>query len=178
MSTSASDAASQLSKMCSEKWTWPSDIPIAEWGRRGWRWLHITAINYSRFPSVGEARVVYRRIWNFVKGLPCDNCCEHGLSYLISHPPDLANSESLQRWVCEFHNSVNTRLKKPIVSYEEYRGLYADEICWAYSGGGCAIASAPDVALKMGLSAWHSARHSAGHRSISLSSAHSQKKYG
>ena len=38
---------------------------LEEWGRRGWRWLHITAINYSRFPSGAEARIVYRRIWNF-----------------------------------------------------------------------------------------------------------------
>lgn len=168
MSTSARAAAEQLTKMCPEKWAWPDDIPLEEWGRRGWRWLHITAINYSRFPSSAEARIVYRRIWNFVRELPCDNCCAHGLAYLISHPPDLASSEALQRWMCEFHNEVNARLKKPIVAYEEYRGLYADEICWAYSGGGCTAASAPDAALKMGLREWHAARRTSGHRTIAM----------
>jgi hypothetical protein len=171
MSDRPKDAALQLEKMCPEKWTWPANIPLEEWGRRGWRWLHITAINYSRFPSADESRIVYRRIWNFVRGLPCDNCCSHGLAYLIRYPPDLRNSESLQRWMHDFHNSVNTRLKKPTISFEEYRGLYADEICWAYSGGGCSIAAAPDAALKMGLGEWYAARRDAGHRKIGLPSA-------
>lgn len=119
-----------------EKWAWPN-APITEWGPRGWRWLHVTAINYARYPSMAEGRIAFRRIWNFIENLPCADCRAHGLAYVIQHPPDLTDSDALQRWMWAFHNSVNTRLKKAVVSFEEYRGVYADEICWAHWGRGC-----------------------------------------
>ena len=154
-----------LIQMCPETWVWPEDIPLEEWGRRGWRWLHITAINYSQFPNLDESRIVYRRLWNFIRKLPCKNCCSHGMDYLIKNPPDLASSESLQRWMWTFHNDVNVRLKKKAFTYEEYRGAYADEICWSQSAGGtCPLA---DASLKKGLGEWSSRRESS-HRRIAL----------
>ncbi len=119
-----------------DQWTWPA-APIAEWGPRGWRWLHVTAINYAQHPSMAEGRIVFRRIWNFIANLPCADCRAHGLLYVIRNPPDLSNSDALQKWMCAFHNAVNVRLHKPVVPFEEYRGAYADEICWAHWGRGC-----------------------------------------
>lgn len=133
------------------KWAWPPNIPKTEWGRRGWRWLHITAINYANRPSIREAQIIYGRIWSFIGNLPCEECRSHALQHILAHPPDLASSSTLQRWVFDFHNAVNARLGTPVITYEQYRGLYLEEICWAASGTTCDLA---DAWLARGLTSW------------------------
>lgn len=111
-------------------WAWP-DRPFEEWTRAAWNWLHCTGIFLPEEPSPEEARAACARIHNFVRTLPCQRCAVHAGSYVARHPPDCAGSEALQRWAWGFHNAVNARLKKPELSYEGYRALYAEEILWA-----------------------------------------------
>jgi FAD-linked sulfhydryl oxidase len=115
----------------------PPGVPKREWGPRAWNWLHLTAINYPSEPTREEARLAFRRIWDFTQNLPCVECRAHATASLLRRPPDLASSVALQAWVWGFHNEVNARLGKPAVSYEEYTRLYADEICWANWHEGC-----------------------------------------
>lgn len=121
-----------------ETWIWPR-VPKGTWGPRAWNWLHVTAINYPREPTLADARRAFRRIWNFVSNLPCAECREHAVRHVIRSPPTLTDSDALQAWVWRFHNVVNACLGKRLVSYEEYRRLYADEICWANWSAGRAI---------------------------------------
>lgn len=116
--------------MCLEKWVW-GGAPKKEWGPRGWRWLHVAAINYPAAPTMPEARLMFRRIWNFLAHLPCEDCQAHALQFAIRWPPDLAGPDTLQRWAHDFHNSVNRRLGKPSLRYEDYLEMYAAEILWA-----------------------------------------------
>lgn len=55
-------------------------------------------------------------IYNLVKRFPCEKCKSHFEYYLKLHP--LAKYPDLSKWVWAFHNSVNKKLDKPIISYE------------------------------------------------------------
>jgi hypothetical protein len=102
-----------------------------EWGPRGWRWLHVTAIGYPLRPTPGEARAAAERISGFVGHIPCPECRGHAARYVRRRPLALENSDSLQVWAWRFHNAVNARLGKPLVSFDAYRAAYARELCWA-----------------------------------------------
>jgi len=110
---------------------WRHNVPKKEWGPRGWNWLHMVAISYPSNPTITDARATFRRIWNHAAGLPCPECKGHAVQYIINNPPDLKNTHALQAWVWKFHNAVNVRLKKPVMSFEDYLESYADEICWS-----------------------------------------------
>jgi hypothetical protein len=109
------------------------DVPKSEWGPPKWAWLHRTTISYPAAPTPGVARATHRRIWAFVSRLPCAVCRDHAIRYLQRHPPDLASTDALQTWAWRFHNAVNARLGKQLVSFDEYRVLYADDILRAAS---------------------------------------------
>jgi hypothetical protein len=121
-----------------EGWAWPN-LPKKEWGPRGWNWLHVTAINYPLSPTPVDARTALRRIWDFVTHLPCRECREHSTRFVLQNPPNLASAHALEGWVWNFHNTVNYRLGKAFVPYEEYQRIYADEICWANWSSGCGL---------------------------------------
>jgi mitochondrial FAD-linked sulfhydryl oxidase len=127
--------------MAFRTWRWPN-APKNEWGPKGWNWLHTLAINYPQNPTQGEGRVAYRRIWDFITHLPCAECLEHAARFVARRPPDLSSTHALQAWVWGFHNAVNARLGKRLVSYEEYSAAYADELCWANWHAGCLRAPA------------------------------------
>lgn len=117
-------------------WRWPN-VSKKQWGPPGWRWLHTTAINYPRAPTRADAQATFRRVWDFVSNLPCEECRRHATHYVTSNPPNLASSDAFQEWAWRFHNAANARLGKPLVSFEEYRRLYARELCRANPGAGC-----------------------------------------
>lgn len=69
---------------------------------------------------------------SFIKHLqqnfPCGDCKSHFAVYIETHPLESlindGNEESLFLWTFNFHNAVNHRLKKPIVSYEDAKNIY------------------------------------------------------
>jgi len=119
-------------------WVWPR-VSKGTWGPEGWYWLHVTAIQYPRDPVLADARRAFRRVWDFVTSLPCAECREHAAGHVVRSPPNLASSEAFQVWAWRFHNVVNARLGKRLVSYEEYRRLYAGEICRVFGARGLAV---------------------------------------
>ena len=102
----------------------PAPMPKAEWGPIGWAWLHTEAINYPAAPSHRDRVEAYRRFWSFIKTLPCFECRTHSIEYIRAHPPNFVGTESYQDWAWRFHNAVNYRLKKPLMSREEYYATY------------------------------------------------------
>ena len=106
-------------------WAWPPQLSLPEWGRLGWAWLHTLAITYPHRPTDYDRRVVSLRIWNFVSHLPCWECQRHATQFVRSYPPDTRSTHTLQRWAWNFHNAVNLRLGKPLVSFSGYQRIYA-----------------------------------------------------
>lgn len=105
-------------------WKWPPQIAIWDWGPHGWNWIHTVAIRYPLNPTTEDARVAFRRIWNFASRLPCAECRDHATSYILQRPPSLASTHSLQEWVWRFHNATNLRLGKPFTTAAAYRSAY------------------------------------------------------
>lgn len=116
--------------MNSDGWVWP-DRPKSWWGPRGWNWLHVLAINLPEDPTPAEARAAVERIRLFIRDLPCHECASHAGAYARRFPPDASSSGALQAWAWNFHNAVNSRLKKPTLSFPDYLDLYAEELGWA-----------------------------------------------
>jgi hypothetical protein len=106
-------------------WDWaPTNKSV--WGPAGWRWLHLRAIRYPRrAPTRDDAARAFVEIWAFLSQLPCRRCREHAKAYFARNPPDLRDGPALEVWAWRFHNAVNARLGKPLVSYAEYERLYA-----------------------------------------------------
>ena len=51
----------------------------------------------------------------------CVDCRQHFKNYLVEHPPSdyFMKEQGMFIWAWEFHNAVNVRLHKPIITYEE-----------------------------------------------------------
>lgn len=113
----------------------PKPVPKSEWGSRGWAWLHTQAINHPAYPSELDRIAMFARFWSFIQTLPCSECRIHATEYAREYPPDFSGSAGFQTWAWRFHNAVNLRLGKPLMSAEEYRRTYAEEISknyWKY----------------------------------------------
>lgn len=98
-----------------------------EWGPRHWHRLHMTAIHYPIQPTEKERETTFKTFWSFIQQLPCPECRQHTIAYLRNHPLNLTNSQQFQTWAWQFHNAVNKRLSKPIMTADEYNSTYREE---------------------------------------------------
>ncbi len=89
------------------------------WGRHVWTLLHILAMFYPEHPDKERQESFSNLIYGICDNLPCSFCSGHCSSYLEKFPPVLNNRETLIKWVCDFHNSVNERVGKRTLSYDE-----------------------------------------------------------
>lgn len=97
------------------------------WGPGLWVALHSMTFDYPENPSL-EDKQRYRAFFHTLKYvLPCGTCRAHyteGIEKKMPIEPALKNRDTLSRWLVDFHNSVNQRLGKPIVSYESVKEKY------------------------------------------------------
>lgn len=116
-----------------------------------WNVIHRLAIasedeSASGIPEACDdyGKVIYRIFY----GLPCAKCRRHSLKYLEKHPIPTNNNKKVFMWSVEFHNAVNKRLKKPLMSEAEARPIYekidllltskdAPHLSCRIEGGGC-----------------------------------------
>ena len=64
----------------------------------------------SRLLVIDERREFHWLIKHLEMVIPCQECRRHCISYRATHPIEL--SQSSVKWAWEFHEAVNTRLKK------------------------------------------------------------------
>jgi hypothetical protein len=82
-------------------------------GNAFWTYQHRLA---EWTPPEPEAQT--RAFQNLVAGVatfPCKDCSSHGLEYIKAHPFN-PNDKTIDKYLCEFHNTVNDHLGKPLVS--------------------------------------------------------------
>uniref|UniRef100_A0A6C0AG00 thiol oxidase n=1 Tax=viral metagenome TaxID=1070528 RepID=A0A6C0AG00_9ZZZZ len=98
-------------------------------GPGNWHSLHLMAANANTTETKKSV------LW-FIKILSnnfyCLKCKEDFLEYIKKDNPSLYinQKEGLFYWSYNFHNSVNKKLNKPIMSYEEAKKLYfSPEVC-------------------------------------------------
>lgn len=73
---------------------------------------------------------VIKFIKHLQKHFPCGDCRTHFGNYIEKNPLEMTlngSLESLFSWTVNFHNSVNFRLNKPQVSFEDARKIYYDD---------------------------------------------------
>jgi hypothetical protein len=98
------------------------------WGPPFWFTLHNGAAHYP----VNASPLHIERMKNFIIGipvmLPCSVCQEHATAHIERNFGELeavcSTRDSLFNFFVDFHNYVNRRYNKPIMSYEDARKLY------------------------------------------------------
>lgn len=98
------------------------------WGPPFWFTLHNSAASYPINPSSHCAK----RMKGFILGipimLPCDKCKVHATSYIDNHHDQLdkivSSRDELFSFFVSFHNSVNERNGKAVMSKEDALILY------------------------------------------------------
>ena len=98
-------------------------------GPGAWNTMHNTAAQADEMGDDGQ-KFFNIFIWNMLNRFPCNNCRNHALGYLQMKDPmqfirqNPAMDYPLSRWSFDFHNFVNTRLKKPLWDWDTYRDVY------------------------------------------------------
>lgn len=98
------------------------------WGPPFWYTLHNGAYHYPEHASPLHAE----RMKNFIIGIPimvpCVTCKEHATAFIEKNRNKLndicSSRDSLFKFFVDFHNKVNERYKKPVISYEEAYSIY------------------------------------------------------
>ena len=96
------------------------------WGPYLWRFFHAIGYRLANIPDAKERCDKTKTIWaytnNLIQLIPCPECRVHALSEYIHtkyKDPDNDNCDWYQIWAHTFHNKVNARLHKPIISVEK-----------------------------------------------------------
>ena len=105
----------------------PKDPEV--WGPSFWFTLHNGAISYPLHAN----NVCKQRMKQFIYGMevmiPCEKCSDHATSFIQKHQHNLddivSSRDKLFNFFVDFHNEVNVRYNKPIMSYEEAYKLYS-----------------------------------------------------
>lgn len=89
------------------------------WGPKMWFMIHTIAKTYPCNPS-NEKKVATRDFFESLEHvLPCKMCRTNYRDYIRAHPPALSSKRSLTRWTWNLHDSVNQRLGKKSIPYDD-----------------------------------------------------------
>jgi len=119
-------------KMTYEKKLYKNTGAPEVFGPPMWFTLHNGAARYPDNPSP----IIKERMKNFILGIPamvpCKKCREDATSYIERHKKDLdkivSDKSHLFKFFVDFHNDVNKKLNKPIMSLKDAKKLYSGEV--------------------------------------------------
>lgn len=89
------------------------------WGPATWDALSFAALAYSS----KRAKSFRLYLEHLFQNLPCEQCSVHATKYHAQHVPDYEHwtAEQMYQWVVDFHNAVNVRTGKPVMSTKDAR---------------------------------------------------------
>jgi hypothetical protein len=95
------------------------------WGPATWKLLHTMVLRIDDNITTNQFIELKNIILRILHNLPCPYCTSHALSYIsVYNYKGISNINDLRMFIFNFHNSVNKRLNKPLISYEEHVQLY------------------------------------------------------
>ncbi len=95
------------------------------WGPATWQLLHSMVLKINDDITPLQLKELKSIILNIASNLPCPYCTQHALSYLkTNHIELIDNIFALRVFIHRFHNDVNLRLKKPLMSYDDHIVIY------------------------------------------------------
>ena len=97
-----------------------------DWGNISWILMHSLAQKVIEHKFFNCKEILIGIIFDICNNLPCPECREHAMQLLKSSKIDkISSKKELISFLCEFHNIVNNKLKKPIKSIEEVEKQYS-----------------------------------------------------
>jgi Erv1 / Alr family len=104
-----------------------SNNPLV-WGPPFWYVLHNGAYHYPQHSSPLHAERMKNLIIGLPVMIPCATCKEHATAFIEKHRSRLidicSSRDSLFKFFVDFHNQVNRRYGKRVLSYEEAYSIY------------------------------------------------------
>jgi hypothetical protein len=95
-----------------------------EWGNSAWYLFHTLAEKLKPEHS-NEAPVLLSVIINMCMSLPCEDCSQHAkINIRRVNLHRIQNKESLKKFLWEFHNIVNSQLRKRQITYHQCNEKY------------------------------------------------------
>jgi hypothetical protein len=98
------------------------------WGPGLWLNIHTGSLSYPENPSVTTRERMKWFIWGLPMILPCQTCKDHATAYVMRHNTQIneivTNRKNLFEFFVDFHNAINQRHRKPLMSYREASILY------------------------------------------------------
>ena len=93
-------------------------LDVEEMGRAGWSFTHAIGNGLENDETTKQLTLAQKAaLLAFVSALtvvyPCPMCRGHFTDLVARKPPRVATAEEFRTWLCEVHNEVNVRLKKP-----------------------------------------------------------------
>jgi len=106
--------------------------PSVYYGPGYWDVIHRMAFSLCEHPNLDLAQIniVVNQSLLIMRRFPCSVCRGHIEEYLAANPIDTACLTrygmdcSFFRWTWRYHNVVNNRKGKPLLTYEEAYSLY------------------------------------------------------
>lgn len=91
------------------------------WGPSLWNFLDCMAMSYPLRPSIGKQKQMIQFFHSLSNILPCIHCREFMSLYLQNHPVSshVVSQKKLVHYIHQLHNSVNNKLGKPSIPFEE-----------------------------------------------------------
>jgi len=102
-----------------------------------WIIMHIFALVCDSSDNGETDRECFLKfVKKILERLPCKTCRKHSSEYYNQNPPE--NEQELFKWTWKFHNSVNKRLGKDVIEYEDAKNLYENaEVILSENGEEC-----------------------------------------
>ena len=98
---------------------------VKVWGPYIWYMLHGLAEKIKDKSFHGLKNELLEHIFNICVNLPCPSCSTHSREYLQKIDfKKIKTKQELRLMLLDFHNNVNTRLRKPIFSYQQLIDKY------------------------------------------------------
>lgn len=97
-----------------------------DWGNISWILMHSLAQKVTENKFLNCKQILIRIIFDICNNLPCPDCREHANKLLkTSNINKISNKKEFISFLCEFHNIVNKKLKKPTKNIEEVEKKYS-----------------------------------------------------
>lgn len=119
------------------------EIDPAIFGPGTWIVSHVLGLVSDQSGMKKDYRFFSLYIYRMVHALPCGECRKHAVKYFDEFPiPKSKDAGSLFEWTVTFHNTVNKRLNKPIMTMTEAQNLYENtEVVLVGNDATCSINS-------------------------------------
>ena len=108
----------------------------ADLGRSTWKFLHTMMARFPENPTPQQSEDLRKFIHLFSLLYPCGDCASHFQQLLKEWPPQVGSRHNAEMWLCNAHNVVNKRLKKPHFDCTKLNETYD---CGCGSKGGHAL---------------------------------------